>query len=121
MCRSIIGFLTLLVFATILVFPTVAAVEARSPRHPTFKKDTLYSTARARLVQSGWRPAKKRKASECEEGDDLCKRYPEMRACAGTGEGNCLFCWKKGGYLIIVTTVYDPPLVDAVEPRASCP
>jgi len=51
----------------------------------------------------------------------LCKRYPEMRACAGTGEGNCLFCWKKGGYLIIVTTVYDPPLVDAVEPRASCP
>ena len=92
----------------------------KNAAYPTLRKHTQYSIARERLLRSGWQPASTSDADQCEKGDTRCEGRPEMQACAGTGEANCLFCWQKSGSLIVVTTVYDPPVIDAVERRKYC-
>jgi hypothetical protein len=88
--------------------------------YPTFANGTPYSVARERLIQSGWQPASTAGADQCEENDARCKGRPEMQSCAGTGEGNCLFLWRRVEALIALITIGDPPMVTAVECRAGC-
>jgi hypothetical protein len=87
---------------------------------PAFEKGEPYSALRGRLVNSGWRPASDADADQCTKGDGRCEGRPEMQSCAGTGEANCLFLWQKASTLIAVSTIYDPPVAEAVECRAHC-
>jgi hypothetical protein len=88
--------------------------------YPTFKKYTEYSTAREQLLQSGWQAASNTHADQCIKGDGRCEGRPEMQSCAGTSKANCLFLWQKASTLIAVSTVDDPPVIEAVECRAHC-
>jgi len=92
----------------------------RSAAYPTFKKGTPYESARKALLSSGWQPVPPSGESPCEAGDDSCEKMPELQSCAGTGEGNCLFLWRRDGTVIAVFSISDPPLVDAVECRSRC-
>jgi len=87
---------------------------------PRFRRQSPYSAARKRLVASGWQPAASPNADQCMEGDERCQGRPEMESCAGTAEANCLFLWRKGGVLIGVSTVEDPPVIANVRCRAGC-
>jgi hypothetical protein len=89
--------------------------------YPRFVPGRPYSRFRNRLRQNGWKPASTPDADRCDQGDTRCTRRPEMQSCAGTGEANCLFRWRKGGIIIEVSTVGDPPTISAVECRAGCP
>ena len=102
-----------------------AGVESRGPgkisqAYPAFRRKTPYDVVRMTLLRGGWQPVISPDADVCPEGDTRCQGRPEMQACAGTGEGNCLFLWCRTGTLIAVSTIDDPPVVMAVECRANC-
>jgi hypothetical protein len=88
--------------------------------YPTFKKYTAYRTARERLLQLNWESASDSHADQCIKDDARCEGFPEMQSCSGTSQANCLFLWKKAGTLIAVSTIDDPPVIEAVECRAHC-
>jgi hypothetical protein len=88
--------------------------------YPRFRKKTPYAAAREKLVASGWQPVISADADPCMAGDTRCEGRPEMEACAGTGEGNCLFVWRKNNTMIAVTTYDDPPLVASIQCRSGC-
>jgi hypothetical protein len=102
---------------------------------PTFPKGTPYgisnpdddahpmsNTARGILVLQGWQPVNGEGPAEvCGSDDDVrCKGHPEAQACAGTGEGNCAFSWKKDATTIEVTTTGETPAVDATTCVSNC-
>jgi hypothetical protein len=87
---------------------------------PAFKRNEQYSALRERLANSDWHPASKVDADQCIKGDDRCEGRPEMQSCAGTGEANCLFMWQRASTLIAVSTIADPPVVEAIQCRAHC-
>jgi hypothetical protein len=87
---------------------------------PLLKKGEAYSAVRIRLLGSGWRPPTTTDKAQCEDGDGRCQGRPEVQACSGTGKADCLFCWEKDGRFVVVTTVYDPPIVDTIDRRKSC-
>src|SRR5437764_2713918 len=100
---------------------TSRVAQQRKPAaYPTFKKSTPYESARKALLSSGWQPVPPTGESPCQPGDDSCEKMPELQSCAGTGEGNCLFLWRRDGTVIAVSSISDPPLVDAVECRSKC-
>lgn len=72
---------------------------------PILKKFIPYSVARERLLQSGWEPVSNASADPCEKGDSRCEGKPEMQSCAGTGEANCVFLWKKNGRVREISTI----------------
>jgi hypothetical protein len=82
--------------------------------YPAFQKREAYSAVRERLLKSGWQPASTDDADQCIKGDSRCEGRPEMQACAGTGEANCNFRWRKADIVIDVSTVNDPPVVTAI-------
>jgi hypothetical protein len=88
--------------------------------YPRFPGKFPYTQAREDLLASGWQPVVSADADVCEAGDTRCEGRPEMEACAGTGEGNCLFVWRKDKIVIAVTTYDDPPLVASVRCRSGC-
>jgi hypothetical protein len=102
---------------------------------PTFPKGTAYGvsnpdddahpmsdTARGVLVLQGWQPVNGPGAAEaCGDNEDQrCKGHPEAQACAGTGEANCVFRWKKDATVIEVTTTSEPAAVDGTRCVANC-
>lgn len=87
---------------------------------PKLPKDTEYSEARRSLLALNWAPVKLPDADTCQDGDDRCKDRPEMLACAGTGQANCVFTWKRGDTLIEVMTIGEMPVVSGVRCRAGC-
>jgi hypothetical protein len=99
--------------------PGPAAAQTAS-QDPSFPKDTPYENARNDLLASGWAPLISPDADKCWEGDARCRGRPEMLACAGTGEGNCIFLWRKDGMVLAVFTTDDPPLVAGTECRSGC-
>jgi hypothetical protein len=82
--------------------------------YPSFAKREQYSAVRERLLKSGWRPASTADADQCIKGDGRCEGRPEMQACAGTGEANCNFRWRKANMVIDVSTINDTPVVTAI-------
>jgi hypothetical protein len=94
--------------------------QPKSAAPSVLARNTPYAVAREYLLREGWQPASTSDADKCEGGDTRCEGRPEMQACAGTGEANCLFLWKRNTTVIVVTTFADPPLVSAVECRSDC-
>jgi hypothetical protein len=88
--------------------------------YPTFKKYTPYRTARERLLQLNWESASDSQADQCIKDDARCDGFLEMQSCSGSYPANCLFLWKKAGTFIAVSTIFDPPVIEAVECRAHC-
>jgi len=88
--------------------------------YPRLAKASPYAKARETLLAAGWEPVVSADADPCEAGDGRCEGRPEMESCAGTGEGNCLFVWRKGKAVIAVTTYDDPPKVASVSCRSGC-
>jgi hypothetical protein len=93
---------------------------AAGEQTPAISNNVSYETVRQDLLAAGWRPLVPPDADKCWEGDRRCQGRPEMQACAGTGEGNCLFLWKKGEAVLAVYTVDSPPIISGVECRAGC-
>ena len=88
--------------------------------YPRFKKGTPYKAARATLLSSGWSPVPPTGESPCEPGDTSCEEMPELQSCAGTGEGNCLFLWRRNETVVAIFSVSDPPVIARVECRSRC-
>jgi hypothetical protein len=103
--------------AALAVVTESAASEksAGGPALPQFAKEAPYPDARKSLMASGWQPRISRKNVMRDPSD-----YPETLSCAGTGEGNCLFLWRKGRVTIEVATIDDPPVIVGVRCRAGC-
>jgi hypothetical protein len=95
--------------------PTVLHVRSGSFLHSA--KGVSYAVLRRKLIRSRWQPAITANADRCGTGDARCEGRPEMQSCAGTGEANCLFLWRKDGTLLAISTIGDPAIVDAVECR----
>ena len=98
--------------------PRNSWTKARHPKVPTtnpaFKRRELYSAVRERLLKFGWQPASTADADRCIQGDSRCEGRPEMQACAGTGEANCNFRWRKADIVIDVSTINDIPVVTTI-------
>ena len=85
---------------------------------PAIAGNTRYPTAREALVAAGWQPARLPDADGCAAFDARCRAFPEAHACAGTGPGNCLFTWRRGGTVTAVNTAGEsPPVLRSV----TCP
>lgn len=93
---------------------------ATAQSFPLFQKNSLYVNLRTKIIAAGWRPASTADADKCETGDSRCAGRPEMQSCAGTGEANCLFLWRKHETLFAISTVGDPAIVSAIKCRSHC-
>ena len=93
----------------------VAGPDAQASALPPFGKEAPYADFRKRLISLGWQPKIPAKRVTADQSD-----YPETLACAGTGEGNCLFLWKKGRMVLEVSTIDDPPVIVALRCRSGC-
>lgn len=71
---------------------------------PRIKKNENYSSVRTKMLKAGWKPYTSPDADKCSEGDKRCEGRPEMEACAGTGEANCAFLWKRKGKTVSIFT-----------------
>jgi hypothetical protein len=100
-------------FAVRSSWARVVRPKTRSP-YLAFEKREPYSAVRERLLKSGWQPASTADADQCVKGDSRCEGRPEMQACAGTGEANCNFRWRKANIVIDVSTITDTPVVTAI-------
>ena len=109
------------ILAAILLI--AAPMAAPAAALPTVKTGTPYASARTALSRQGYRPVRGN-GSGCRFGrEDVCRAYPEAETCAGTGLGNCLFLWRRGGQLIEVTTVGEEPrrlAVSRLRCRSGC-
>lgn len=77
-----------------------------------------YAQARSALLKHGWKPVALPGADRCEPGDGRCTGRPEMYVCAGSGRGQCVFVWRRGGLTIdIFTEGEGAPVVMAVRAR----
>lgn len=81
---------------------------------PNIRYGTPYADVRGALISEGWSPSKETDADTCDASRDA-RCHPEMQACAGTGEGNCRYTWRKDGRLLTVFTVDDPPLFSTAQ------
>ena len=86
---------------------------------PRFKKNQPYAEVQRSLLAQGWKPARP-PGTTCE--GHLCDREKgEVVTCAGTGLGQCITLWRKGGVLVEVGTRGDElPVVDRVRCRTNC-
>jgi hypothetical protein len=80
---------------------------------PHFKKHENYASVRTAMIKAGWTPFHINEADECMSGDARCAGRPEMAHCAGTGQANCQFLWKKNGKTAGICTVGENPAVYA--------
>lgn len=72
---------------------------------PQFQKNEPYADVRTKLLAAGWQPFHADDADTCESGDPRCEGRPEMESCAGTGQANCKFLWKKQSRVLAICTV----------------
>ena len=74
----------------------------------TIKRGTPYAVARGDMLLAGNKPDYHTEADhdQCSFNKPMCRVYPEMDDCSGTGLGYCRFGWtaKEGGRYVIVTT-----------------
>lgn len=93
---------------------------------PRFPANTYYGNARAKLQALGYRPARpKRAEGQCEQEnlgrENVCRLWPEVQSCAGTGFARCFFLWRRDKTTIEVRTVGDErEIVDRVRCRSGC-
>lgn len=94
--------------------PGVLAAEAL----PRFKKHTPYPEVRAQLIRMGYRPVPVRPKPgaipACWNAPRVCRKYPEVVGCAGTGVRACGFLFERqtdGRKFIVGTAGEENPLV----------
>ena len=86
------------VIALVLVFPGVALAAGAAPH---FAKGTPYNSVRSQLMSMGFRPVPQKPPEGnffCGAFDgeaDLCKTYPEVIDCGGTGIRPCQFAFQR--------------------------
>lgn len=80
---------------------------------PKFKQGEDYAQVRSKLLNAGWKPRRMPGADQCMRGDERCQGRPEMEACAGSGQANCRFAWKRAGKLLTIFTVDSPAVFEA--------
>jgi uncharacterized protein len=94
---------------------------------PRFAGKTYYGDARDKMEELGYSPVvPDRSRRECEQEnlgrEDVCRRWPEVESCAGTGFARCTFLWRRGRTTIEIRTVGDKvEIVDRVSCRTGCP
>ena len=86
---------------------------AQAESMPKFKQGEGYAQVRSKLLNAGWKPRRVPGADQCMRGDERCQGRPEMVACAGGGQANCRFAWKRAGVLLTIFTVDSPALFDS--------
>jgi hypothetical protein len=95
---------------------SVQSASAASAVKPAKLEGMSYPKARRVVLSYGWKPL----LGECIGGgtsDDICKRYPEIGNCSGTGLGFCdLYFINKNNKKRCLTliTVGGPPGADSV-------
>lgn len=99
----------LAVICLVLCLTSILSNFAHSSELPHLKAGDDYKSVRTKMLKAGWRPFHAKDAQACDEGDVICKKRPEMYACAGTGLGECKFLWQKEGKIIGICTTDDPP------------
>ncbi|MCJ2053968.1 hypothetical protein [Methylobacterium sp. J-070] len=92
-------------FALAAAAAAAGGVQAADPL-PKFKLNTLYSDARASLLDLGWQPESVAASSRtCDGRESTCEAYPEAESCAPLGAAACSMLWKRDGQVISVTTI----------------
>lgn len=109
-------------FAATAVFVTMALCSSALAQIPSFPKDEPYATARKVLVKKGWKPVREPEAGfVCQKDDPRCKGRPETVSCAGRGNVNCIFRWKRKGVVIDVSTVGETtPVITELTCHSGC-
>lgn len=109
-------------FAATAVFVTMALCSSALAQIPSFPKDEPYASARKVLVKKGWKPVREPEAGfVCQKDDPRCKGRPETVSCAGTGNANCIFRWKRKGVVIDVSTVGETtPVITELTCHSGC-
>ena len=66
-----------------------------------------YVEARRTILDSGWQPL----SGPCEGfvGDEVCRKYPEIGNCSGTGLGFCDMHFERNGHCLVVITTGGHP------------
>lgn len=82
-----------------------AATLAQGNGLPSFYEGEDYGQVRIKMIKAGWEPYVRPGSDICDEFDPRCKGRPEMEVCAGTGEGNCRFNWKKEHMVVGICTI----------------
>ena len=95
---KIVGLILCLAISAQLLF-------AQTTGLPRIKKGESYTSVRKKMIKAGWKPFRSPDADKCSDGDARCQGRPEMEACAGTGEANCAFLWKRKGKTVSIFTV----------------
>jgi len=99
----------LFVVAIWLCFALTSYVTAQQPRAesaqkqalPQFRIGTPYRLIRTKLIKLGWQPVTLPSATPCGD-DDRCRGFHEVYFCAGAGNAQCIYTWKKKATLIRV-------------------
>lgn len=105
---------------------TSAAHSRAESSLPHFRPKTYYGDAREKLKDLGYSPViPDRTRRECEREnlgrEDVCRRWPEVESCAGTGFARCTFLWRQGRKKVEIRTVGDQTeLVDQVRCKSGC-
>lgn len=110
------------VFAAIAVFCALSLWSGALAQAPSFPKDEPYAKARKALLKKNWKPVHAPEAGfVCQKDDPRCKGRPETVACAGTGNANCVFRWKRKGVVININTVGETdPVITEVTCHSGC-
>jgi hypothetical protein len=77
-----------------------------------------YKEVRARLTELGFAPDSPSKdMKRCGSRKTICKKYPEVEACAGTGAAPCRFAFKypRGRKIVVITRGEDLRVTDIFE------
>ena len=92
------------------LFATGAA--PAEPKAPNIKTETPYPIARQQLLSQGFDPVpivdrgQHNPTCDYADPDPMCRTYPELLNCSGTGLGYCEFLFRRradGKFWIIVT------------------
>lgn len=97
------------VLNAVLIFLSLSLISAATLAQgnglPSFYEGEDYGQVRIKMIKAGWEPYLQPGSDVCGETDQRCKGRPEMEACAGTGEANCRFNWKKKNKVVAICTV----------------
>jgi hypothetical protein len=77
-----------------------------------------YKEVRARLAELGFAPDSPSKdMKRCGSRKAICRKYPEVEACAGTGAAPCRFAFKypRGRKIVVITQGEDLRVTDIFE------
>ena len=109
-------------FASTIAVITISLCSSAIAQVPSFPKDEPYAKARKVLMKKGWKPVHEPEGGfVCQDDDPRCKGRPETVSCAGTGDANCIFRWKRKGVVIDVNTVGETkPVVTDVACHSGC-